>query len=66
MEMAVGEGFEPSRAFGALRDFESRAFDHSAIPPSALYTIHTRKSVVIYAVHRGERRGAPPARRFFF
>ena len=34
--LAEGEGFEPSRPFWGLRDFESRAFDHSAIPPRAL------------------------------
>ena len=31
--MAEREGFEPSRPFWGLRDFESRAFDHSAISP---------------------------------
>lgn len=35
--MAVGEGFEPSNPFWGLRDFESRAFDHSAIPPGKVY-----------------------------
>jgi hypothetical protein len=31
--VAEREGFEPSRPFWGLRDFESRAFDHSAISP---------------------------------
>ena len=31
--VAEREGFEPSNPFGGLRDFESRAFDHSAISP---------------------------------
>ncbi len=32
--MAEREGFEPSKPFWGLRDFESRAFDHSAISPA--------------------------------
>ncbi len=32
-ELAEREGFEPSNPFWGLRDFESRAFDHSAISP---------------------------------
>jgi hypothetical protein len=31
--MAEREGFEPSKPFWGLRDFESRAFDHSATSP---------------------------------
>ena len=31
--MAEREGFEPSNPFWGLRDFESRAFNHSAISP---------------------------------
>jgi hypothetical protein len=33
--MAEREGFEPSRPFWGLHDFESCAFDHSAISPWA-------------------------------
>src|SRR3989344_2108711 len=32
-DVAEREGFEPSRPFGGLLDFESSAFDHSAISP---------------------------------
>ncbi len=41
--LAEREGFEPSRPFWGLRDFESRAFDHSAISPQlaeAYCTVH--------------------------
>ncbi len=31
--VAEREGFEPSNPLWGLRDFESRAFDHSAISP---------------------------------
>ena len=33
MRMAEREGFEPSKPFRGLRDFESRAFGHSATSP---------------------------------
>ena len=41
MTMAEREGFEPSRPLWGLRDFESRAFDHSAISPKIYYNERT-------------------------
>ena len=46
--MAVGEGFEPSNPFWGLRDFESRAFDHSAIPPRGIVAIGSGSDTVFF------------------
>ncbi len=39
-QLAEREGFEPSNPFWGLRDFESRAFDHSAISPRGIVPSH--------------------------
>lgn len=46
--MAEREGFEPSRPFRGLRDFESRAFDHSAISPKPQDSTAPKSVKVVY------------------
>ena len=48
--MAEREGFEPSNPLWGLRDFESRAFDHSAISPWLVY--QTILSITVHVLMR--------------
>ena len=57
--MAEREGFEPSVRFGRTHDFQSCAFDHSAISPDN--TIHKSKNFICknYKIVVGDFSGAP-------
>src|SRR3989338_3731679 len=50
--VAEKEGFQPSRPCGGLLDFESSAFDHSAISPRPSVPQRERQSCRIYRFDR--------------